>query len=44
MSVKYFADTNVLVYAFDNSEPAKQLIAGYYSAKICRMGDRLGRL
>ena len=27
MSGKYFADTNVLVYAFDNSEPAKQLIA-----------------
>ena len=27
MSGKYFADTNVLVYAFDSSEPDKQLIA-----------------
>lgn len=27
MSVKYFADTNILVYAFDSSEPEKQEIA-----------------
>ena len=27
MSDKYFADTNVLVYAFDSKEPAKQQIA-----------------
>lgn len=27
MTDKYFADTNVLVYAFDSSEPAKQSIA-----------------
>lgn len=27
MNVKYFADTNVLVYAFDSSEPEKQKIA-----------------
>jgi len=27
MSGKYFADTNILVYAFDNREPEKQKIA-----------------
>lgn len=27
MSVKYFADMNILVYAFDSSEPEKQEIA-----------------
>nr|VFK57944.1 MAG: hypothetical protein BECKTUN1418F_GA0071002_11307 [Candidatus Kentron sp. TUN]VFK66898.1 MAG: hypothetical protein BECKTUN1418E_GA0071001_11267 [Candidatus Kentron sp. TUN] len=27
MNDKYFADTNLLVYAFDNREPEKQKIA-----------------
>jgi len=27
MNDKYFADTNILVYAFDNHDPVKQKIA-----------------
>ena len=27
MNVKLFADTNILVYAFDRGEPTKQVVA-----------------
>lgn len=33
MSVNYFADTNLLVYAFDRSEPEKQRIAQTFIAE-----------
>lgn len=39
MSGKYFADTNILVYAFDNSEPEKQKIALQLLEKYGNAGE-----
>ena len=39
MSGKYFADTNVLVYAFDNSDPEKQKVAQQLLEKYGNTGE-----
>jgi predicted nucleic acid-binding protein len=35
MNDKYFADTNILVYAFDNRDPVKQKVAQNLLETIC---------